>query len=159
MTGTTRFRWRTSGAGRFDPASGRMLVEGHDEDYGDLSYFVGMAGEDEPGEVEVDGILQLFGLPVKSLSEEASAQRCTETGVEDPGAAAEAEWAVRRTVARTLTGEEAEDRTMSQIRALARGRAAEVFDRACGLARVGRAGWTWRSMLSTGAFRRSTSWE
>ena len=60
--------------------------------------------------------------------------------MEDPGAAAEAEWAVRLTVARTLTGEEAEDRTMSQILVLARGRAAEVFDRACGLARIGRAG-------------------
>ena len=60
--------------------------------------------------------------------------------MEDPGAAAEVQWTVRRTVARTLTGEEAEDRTMRQILVLARGRAAEVFDRAYGLARIGRAG-------------------
>ena len=87
-------------------------MEGHDEDCWDLSYFVGAAGEDEPGEAGADGVLQLFGLSVKSLSEEAIARRCAETGVKGPGAAAEAEWAVRRTVARTLTGEEAEDRRM-----------------------------------------------
>ena len=123
-----------------DPVSGRMLVDGHDEDYWDLSYFVGTAGEDEPGEGEADGILQLFGLSVKSLAEEAIARRCVETGVKDPGAAAEAEWAVRRTVARTLTGEEAGDRIMRQLLVLARGRAAEAFDRACGMARIRRAG-------------------
>ena len=60
-----------------------------------------MAGEDEPDEAEVDGVLELFGLSVKSLAEEAIARRCAETGVKDPGAAAEAEWAVRRTVAST----------------------------------------------------------
>ena len=60
--------------------------------------------------------------------------------MKDPGAAAEVEWAVRRTVTRTLTGKEAEDRTMRQILALARGRASEVFDRAYGLVRTGRAG-------------------
>ena len=99
-----------------------------------------MAGEDESEEAEVDGVLELFGLPVKSLAEEAIARRCAETGVKDPGAAAEAEWAVRRTVARTLTGEEAGDRTMRQLLVLARGRTAEVFDRAYGLVRIGRAG-------------------
>ena len=99
-----------------------------------------MAGEDEPDEAEVDGVLELFGLSVKSLAEEAIARRCVETGVEDPGAAAEAEWAVRRIVARILTGEEAGDRTMRQILVLARGRAAEVFDRAYGLRRIRRAG-------------------
>ena len=75
-----------------------------------------------------------------------------------PSAAAEAEWAVRRTVARTLTGEEAGDRTMLQLLVLARGRAAEAFDRACGMARIGRPGWTWRPTGSSGSFRRSTSW-
>ena len=45
---------------------------------------------------------------------------------------------MRRTVARTLTGEEVEDRTRRMV--LARGRAAEVFDRAYGLARIKRAG-------------------
>ena len=99
-----------------------------------------MAGEDEPDEAEVDGVLELFGLSVKSLAEEAIARRCVETGVEDPGAAAEAKWAVRRIVARTLTGEKAGDRTMRQNLVLARGRAAEVFDRAYGLRRIRRAG-------------------
>ena len=60
--------------------------------------------------------------------------------MKDPGAAAEAEWAVRRIVARILTGEEAGDRTMRQILLLARGRASEVFDRAYGLRRIRRAG-------------------
>ena len=123
-----------------DPLFGRMLVDGHDEEYWDLSYFVGTAGEDEPGEGEADGILQLFGLSVKSLAEEAIARRCAETGVQDPGAVDEAEWAVRRTVARTLTGEEVEDRTRRMVLVLARGRAVEVFYRAYGLARIGRAG-------------------
>ena len=62
-------------------------MDGHDEDYWDLSYFIGTAGEDEPDEAEADGILELFGLSVKSLVEEAIAQRCAETGVNDPGAA------------------------------------------------------------------------
>ena len=74
-----------------DPASGRMLVDGHDEDYWDLSYFIGTAGEDEPGEGEADGILELFGLLVEYLAEEAIARQCVETGVQDPGAAAEVE--------------------------------------------------------------------
>lgn len=108
---------------------------------------------------EADGILELFGLSVKSLAEEAIAGRCAETGVEDRGVAAEAEWAVRRTVSRTLTGEEAEDQTMRQLLVLARvGRRRSSTGPAV-WRESDRQGWAWSSMPGTGTFGRSTSWE
>ena len=49
---------------------------------------------------------------------------------------------------------------MRQILVLARGRAAEVFDRAYGLSEDQEGpGWTWTPTGSSGSFRRSTSWE
>ena len=68
---------------------------------------------DEGEEVDeswADGILELNGLSVESIAAAVIARRCEETGVDDPEARVETLWAVRRAVARTLTGEGAQRR-------------------------------------------------
>ena len=122
-----------------DPETGRTLVNGGDEDYWSVTLFVGNEDE-EVDESWVDGILELTGLSVESIAAEVIARRCDETGVDDPEAAAETLWAVRRAVARTLTNEDAQERTLRQLLVVARARAEEVFDRAYGLVRITRAG-------------------
>ena len=122
-----------------DSETGRTLVNGGDEDYWDLTYFVGDEGE-EVDESWVDGILELAGLSVESIAAEVIARRCEKTGVKDPEATTETLWAVRRAVARALTGDDAQERTLRQILSIAIGRAEEVFDRAYGLVRIQRAG-------------------
>ena len=78
---------------------------------------------------------------MESIAAEVIARRCDETGVDDPEARAETLWAVRRAVARTLTDEDAQERTLRQTAGcIARARAEEVFDRAYGLVRITRAG-------------------
>ena len=122
-----------------DPETGRTLAKGGDEDYWDVAYFVGNDDE-EVDESWVDGTLELAGLSVESMAAEVIARRCAETGVDDPEARAETLWAVRRAVARTLTGDDAQERTLRQILFIARARAEEVFDRVYGLVRITKAG-------------------
>ena len=122
-----------------DPETGRTLVNGSDDDYWSVEYLVGADGE-EVDEASVDGILEPVGMSVESIAAEVIARRCEETAVTDPEAATETLWAVRRAVARTLTDEDAKERTLRQLLVIARGRAEEVFDRAYGLVRMRRAG-------------------
>ena len=122
-----------------DPETGRTLVNGGDEDYWDLSFFLG-AEDDQVDEAWADGALEPVGMSVEATAEAVIARRCEETGVDDPEAATETLWAVRRAVARALTGDDAQERTLRQILSIAIGRAEEVFDRAYGLVRIQRAG-------------------
>ena len=122
-----------------DPETGRTLANGGDEDYWDLSFFIGDDGE-EPDEDSMAFTLELAGLQVDSTLEEAIAKRCEETGVTDPEAATLTLWAVRKAVARTLVLEDGERMTLRQRLFMARARAEEVFDRVYGLARIRRAG-------------------
>ena len=121
-----------------DPETGRTLVNGSEEDYWGLTLFVG--AEEEVDESWVDGILEPVGLSVESIAAEVIARRCEETDVDDPEARAETLWAVRRAVARTLTDEDENGRTLRQLLSIARARGEEVFDRAYGLVRMRRAG-------------------
>ena len=73
---------------------------------------------DEGEEVDeswADGILELNGLSVESIAAAVIARRYEETGVDDPEARVETLWAVRRAVARTLTGKGAQERTLRQL--------------------------------------------
>ena len=78
-----------------DPETGRTLVDGGEKDLWDIRYFVGTGG-DEMEEEGVDGMLEIVGLSVEGLAQEVIARRCEETGVQDPEAAGETIWAVRR---------------------------------------------------------------
>ena len=122
-----------------DPETGMTLVNGGDDDYWDISFFIGDEGE-ELDEDSMAFTLELAGLQVESIAEEAIAKRCEETGVNDPEAATLTLWAVRKTVARTLVLEDGERMTLGQLLFMARARAEEVFDRVYGLARIQRAG-------------------
>ena len=122
-----------------DPETGRTLVNASDDDYWSVEYLVGADGE-EVDEASVDGILNPVGMSVESIAAEVIARRCDETGVDDPEARAETLWAVRRAVARTLTDEDGQERTLRQLLFIARARAEEVFDRVYGLVRMRRAG-------------------
>ena len=117
-----------------DPQTGRTLVDGHDDDFWDLTLFVG-AEDEEVDESWADEILELAGLSVDSIAAEIIARRCEETGVDDPEVATETLWVVRKAVARTLLLEDGEHMTLRQILFIARRRAEEVFDRTYGLAR------------------------
>ena len=114
-------------------------MNGSHDDYWSVEYLAGADGE-EVDEAWVDGILEPVGLSVESIAEEVIARRCQETGVADPEADTETLWAVRRAVARTLTEDDAQERTLCQLLVIARGRAEEVFDRAYGLVMITRAG-------------------
>ena len=122
-----------------DPETGMTLVNGGDDDYWDISFFIGDEGE----ELDEDGMaltLELAGLSVESTLEDVIARRCEETGVNDPEAATLTLWAVRKAVARTLVLEDGERMTLRQLLFMAKARAEETFDRVYGLARIRRAG-------------------
>ena len=87
-----------------DPETGRTLVDGGEEDLWAISYFVGTEG-DEVGEEGVDGVLEIVGLLVEELAQEVIARRREETGVQDPEAAGETIWAVRKAIAIALIHE------------------------------------------------------
>ena len=120
-----------------DPGTGRTLVNGSGEKYWDITYFVGAECE-EVDEETADRILKLARLSVESIAAEVIARRCAENGVNDPEASAETLGAVRRAMARTLTDDDGQERTMRQL--LPRGRGEEVFDRVYGVVRMRRAG-------------------
>ena len=121
-----------------DPETGETLVSGGDENYWDISLFIGAEGEVD--ESWANGILEPVGMSVESIAAKVIARRCEETGVTDPDAGIETLWAVRSAVARTLTDEDAQERTLRQLLVVAQARAEEVFDRVYGLVRMTRAG-------------------
>ena len=78
------------------------------------------------------GVFPNFGAPARRRHGLWKSRRCEETEVDDPEARAETLWAVRRAVARTLTDEDENGRTLRQLLFIARGRAEENFDRVYG---------------------------
>ena len=62
-----------------DPETGNILVNGAEDDYWNIDFFVGNDDE-EIDESRTDGILEPVGLSVESIAAEVIARRCAEIG-------------------------------------------------------------------------------